>query len=689
MASTSSGYKQIQIAAGAVSDGAVGIPGIFTTKLENIALDDQKQPIVRQAIEFLNSWAAVTDGDFKRADISYMRQWIFVAHVLDKTCTITIINVQTLQVTQIPIVSATNIYSVFFTEIEGITFSSAINAVVGATAIMISGLDKMYFIDDTLTAKQLKIKTAAAATGEIIKTPSDCTLFQSRLAILCYLPFLVAGSATAYSSKHRVLFSRTDQVDIFTVSGEGATATQIKKNPIDAVIISDADEEFYALSTSEDLLIITTSKGLRIIKSGDDAEKTLTSTNIINYVGGWGNTQRCRAMQFAGFLIFATTFTLRAKMLQSLETDYINTIDLVLPILSNFKSEIRDVTMDYNSQNLFVFCMDGTCWTVAPQCMIPSKSYNLSLPVACSYKTDGLSFLFASSLNPAYTLVSNRNANGKLFYSLLKRDYDLNRYGYLSDGATEFAWDLVATNVSGNSFVATWPVSEWGAMLDTTKIIGMWLCFDAPNSRWVFFATDVDNYPKFTTNVDIASSQCECLTEGSEYICMLVVSDDGYKTLIGPFAQENAVMEMNFDWMGESDGVSYAYTYFHNAPIGAFGMVQDMPTNQVYAGSIVSYIAIGAPKMAIGWRDTNCVDNLSNRGGIRCVLLSDTYDISEYIEFYTDNYSVSVQVGFDSTEIEFHTNMDASYTEKSIKARISQFLGSDGDRKFTYLIGQY
>ena len=83
------------------------------------------------------------------------------------------------------------------------------------------------------------------------------------------------------------------------------------------------------------------------------------------------------------------------------------------------------------------------------------------------------------------------------------------------------------------------------------------------------------------------------------------------------------------------------------------------------------------------------MDNLSNRGGIRCVLLSDSNTVSDYVEFYTANYSVAIQVGEDSTEVEFHTNMDASYAEKSIKARTSQFLESDQDQRFTYLIGQY
>lgn len=676
--------RQIQWAAGLTTDGAVGVPGIFTTRLENVFLDDQKQPILRQAIEFLNAWA-VDAGEFMRCEISYVRQWIYVAHVSGMTCTITIVNLKTLQVYSVPIVSTTNIYQVFFTEVEAVTLNSTINLVTGVSAILICGLGTMYYLDDSTktTAKTFKIKTTQVAAGEDVIRPNDSTLFQSRLAILCYGPYLVAGQ-NQYQTKHRVLFSTSDQVDNFVPVGSGATVIQLKKNPIDAIIISDVDEEFYALTSSEDLLIITTSKGLRIIKSGDDQDKYLQSTNIMNYVGGWGNTKRCRAMQFAGFLIFACTFTLRAKMLQSLETDYINTIDLVLPILASFNSQIRDITMDYNTQNLQVFCVDGTIWNTAPQSMIPSKSYNLSLPVMNSFKTDGLEFLFQSSLNPSYTLVRNYNANGQLFYSLLRREYDFNRYGYLADGATEFAWNFKATSVTSNSFVVDWYLYDWAPILNTGNIIGMWLCFEPGISRWVFYATDFESYPKFTTSVGGIT-----LNDSGEYVGMLVVSDNGYETLIGCFAQENAVMEMNFDWTGETDGVKYEYTYFHQGPIGAFGMVQDMPTDQIYTGTTICYIAIGAPTMAIGWRDTGCVDNLSNRGGIRCVLLSDSNNISDYVEFYTSNYSVAIQVGEDSTEVEFHTNMDASYTEKTIKARTSQFLESDKDQRFTYLIGQY
>jgi hypothetical protein len=680
-------FKLIEWAAGASIDGSVGQPGIYTATLDNVFLDDQKQPVVRAANEFMVTYGG-TPSTFIRGYQSLKRKWIVIAtRIDDLNVTIAVFSYASTPVVYSKTLTSTSIInSVFFEEFDAECFtavnssSAKINTVSGLTAVLITGLNTVYYLDDgfavaTPVAKEFKIKTVVYPNGVSIRNPVDCTPCEARLLIICDGPRLVTTTTVPEYIKNRVILSQTYNIDNFVVVS--TDEADFKINPIDFYNITNSNEEFYSVTTNENLIIIVTNLGLRIMRTSDDSNPKLTSDNMFTYIGGFGDTIRARAFPFAGFLVFATKYTLRAKMLQSLETDYVNTIDLVLPLLSEFSNSIRDISMDYNTQNLMVYLNDGVISNISPQSIIPSKSYNLTLPITNSYKTECLSYLYATGLNPMLMLVQNQNENGDYFYSLLKYDVLQNQYGLLLDGAQQYYWSVTATNVSTNSFTATF--SE--AMLNTSNISGLWLL---DGTKWRFYATDGINYPKFIT-----TTVGHTIVNNTKYSCILVVLENAYQTFPGCFAQVCAVAELNISMVGDTDGIEYNYFEFHNAPVDCVCNFNGIPTDQTYTGDMVYHMAMNAPTMAIGWRDINCVDNLYNRGGIRCVLLSNSSDISKYVDFYNENGSVCVQYGTDSTEIEFQTNVGASYEQKYILARAKKFLSLSRNKKFTYLIGQY
>ena len=676
--------KQIEWSGGEVSDGAVSIPGTYTTVLENISLDDQKQPIVREANNYHSSFLPPA-GVFSNSEVSQKRNWEVIASIGTDglTVTITIIDLGTGVIKTITLTSTTTVKKIYFREVDKTMFSTAtiINTVVGPTAFIIHGLDKLYFLDDgavaaTPAAKEFKIKTNVSSSATVTGT-KDGAFIQGRYAIACTGPNLTAGQQAVYAT--RVLMSYQGVIDDFTQPTTGSVEI-IASGAIDAMILTNANEEFYGLSVNGNMLIITTSLGIRVLKASDENDVVITKANITNYVAGIGDTINARALPFDGFVIFATKYTLRAKMLQSLETNYVNTVDLILPILNTFDSQIRDVNIDYNGQNVVVFTVDGNIHSITSQSLTPSKSYNLSLPMTSSFVSPGVNYLAKSPYNPSYLLIESTNSSGMKLFTLSYTDSTVNYFGDLLDGAREYKWQVQITSGSGNKFTALFDFS----FASTANIIGIWVKLP-PNNNWCFFATDKNAYPVFTTsvpNISMASYNSQKLDS------VLVVSKNGYEVLPTAYQQVHASLEYVFD-ISDTDGNQYSYEYYCQPPIAIFGDIGTLDTTRLYQGVITTYIALAAPKMVMGWRDMDTIANFKNIGGIRGSLLSPCTDLEDHLIFYNNNASISAKTLSSSTEIEFQTIYENSYGEKTIEARACRFKPNSKVHKFTRLLGQY
>lgn len=675
--------KQIEWSGGEVSDGAVSIPGTYTTTLENISLDDQKQPVVREANNYHSSFNPPV-GIYSNSEISQKRDWQVIATVSSNglTVTITVITLSTGIITTCNITSTTVVKKVYFREIDKTMFSTTtpINTVVGPTAMIIHGLDKLYFIDDTVltapySAKEFKIKTDLSASTNITGS-KDGAFIQGRYAVACTGPNITTGNPVVYAT--RVLLSYQGIIDDFTQPTTGSVEI-IASGAIDAMIMTNANEEFYGLAVNGNMLIITTSLGIRILKAADETDVVITKANITNYVAGIGDTVNARATPFDGFIIFATKYTLRAKMLQSLETNYVNTVDLILPILNTFESQIRDVNIDYNGQNIVVFTEDGNIHSITSQSLTPSKSYNLSLPMTSSFVSPGVNYLAKSPYNPSYLLIQSTNSSNITLYTLCYTDSTYNFFGDLLDGAREYQWPITINTPFTNTFVAGFDF-VFGS---TANIIGAWL--EIPNTGWVFFATDVTHYPLFRTSVPGINM---APYSGQKLNGILAVSDNGFQVLPTAYQQVHASLQYVFE-VTDTDGNEYSYEYYCQPPIANFAIVGMLETNRIYQGVITTYIALAAPKMVIGWRDMDTISNFKNIGGIRGSLLSPCLELEEHLMFYNSNSSISSKTLGDSTEIEFQTIYENSYGEKTLEARACRFKPNKKTHKFTRLLGQY
>lgn len=660
-------FRTINFSAGAVRDGAPAEDGVYTTNLSNLFLDDQKQLRPRLSTELVKSFS-VAAGTYSNSHYSSLYGWTVIAVTTDTTIQLTIVNAT--QVVPLAVITtAKPAPRVFFLEVDSNWCKNVNNVIVGGSIILVSGGNILYYLDGssitTAIAKTFFVGTALVSNATI-NNPLGMALFQGRLCVGCTGPNITTGEPVTLDT--RVLMSSQLAVDNFAPSGATTTGA------IDAQILSVSNEVLYGMASTPTALIITTNLGLRSIRAALTTQIAVSSTNITTSIIGFGESIIANPAFFSGFILYATTYNIRAKSLSSLETDFVNTVDMDLPVLTDFNTKITDLTVNLTAQSLSIYLENGEIHSMATQSVYPSKSYQLSLPVTRTHSHPGISYVFLSQATPNI-LVFYINIAGATVFCIGKSS---NQYGYLLEGASTFNWRVTASAGLGGTFTAAFPF----AMNSDLDVTAMWVNL---SGKWTWFARG-PTWPIFVTpivGVDMS------FFNGATLTVQLVVNKKGYNTTPSPYNTPNSCFQSKISLIGLTDNLSYKYDYFVAAPLGPLHFLGDLPTNQQYSGTWTTFAAVAGPQLEIGWRDVACIDILNNQGAIRTVLTSLYHDIGNYLIFYIDNASNIMNVNSDSTEIEFFTNTSLSYAEKRLTALSRNFLPQVNQNKFSRLIGIY
>jgi hypothetical protein len=631
---------------GEVTDGAAIEPGLYTTALENLYIDEQKQPNIRLSTELIASYPVKNLGPLKGA-FSGEEHTIHAYRPDATTIVLLIYNFKSKLFVRQTITSTVIKDSIKFFEIASSDLSSGLNPHKDVeVVVMVSGADKLYYVEGVNLRKfQILTYDSSAPTyqGRDVIEPIDCTIIQSRFVIMCAGPPL-AESAVSFN-QHRVLLSQIDQLENFNVN---ATGPYLARNAIDAILLCSSGEKFLAITSLTNVIVITSTIGLRIISSGLTNDSIITSGNIINYITSFGDCIASRAFAFSSFLVFATERTLRAKNLQLAESNERESVDMELPLLTSMDDNIVDISFNSSTQTIDCFLVNGLIRSLFFQSVIPSGSYPLSLPTTTSHKHPAISW------HTARGKLTTATVNDRL--CIFKENKD---YGILAEGVSAITWPLRLNNLTKQTFTASFI-----NIIATDDIVALWL---KTSDKWCLCLRDNNTSLDFNTTADV-----NLTTLTGEQHCILNVRDKAYEILPEPYKNSQYAV-------GQIEAAGRVI--FFNNPIRSFGF---FPDDSDMLDDIKCFLAVGGLESKIGWRD---VEGLKGpQKSHECTLVSRYNDLDEYAEFYNNASTAQYQRYKDYGAINFITPKDIGYCQIEISASLKTIKPTNKRHKYLRLL---
>lgn len=168
-------------------------------------------------------------------------------------------------------------FATSFIEMNTNLLNQTLNPVKGDSAIVVFGSDKLYYIDDDRTSKELKIKTKAGT--KTFANPVCGILFQGRFYAVGEGVDLYTGKT---NEKHpqdiyaSCIFGSTEEytLDDFTII---ETIGQEQLGAFAMRILTEIDETMYSMQDFLSSLVVLSSRGVRACNSGSQESKSLSS----------------------------------------------------------------------------------------------------------------------------------------------------------------------------------------------------------------------------------------------------------------------------------------------------------------------------------------------------------------------------------------------------------------------------
>lgn len=634
---------------GEVTEGASVEPGLYTTALENIYMDEQKQPNLKFSTELIASLDIKNAGKLKGTFIGV--EHAISAYQSDASTIILVIFKYDAQLYVKLTVKTTFIHDVIsFYEVPREYFNPNINPETknGTVCVLVSGMDKMYYING-VNIYDFKIMTFSFDTTgsvDIIK-PIGSTFIQSRFVVICDGPKITASGEN--SNPHRVLFSRITAMDNFTTNSEGA---YISFNAIDAILLCSADERFLAITALTNVVVITTTIGLRIVSSGLVNDTIITSGNIGTYITSYGECIASPAFGFSSFLVFATKRTLRAKNLQLAESTERESVDMELPLLTSMDDDIINISFNSGTQTIDCFLSDGTVRSLFFQSVIPSGSYPLSLPTTTTHKHPLIKW------HATKNKISIASVGDQL--CLLKENQE---YGILIEGAKSVTWPIRLSNKKERSFDVTFI-----NIIPTENITGLWLKLP---DKWCFCVRENSVDSSYNTEAEIDLSGLQDLQE-----CIVHVRDEAYEIFPEPF-NKNLFAVGQIDCEDETIN----HSQFFNNPVRSFGF---NPNDTSIVSDLRCIIALGSLESKIGWRDVSSL--VGPQKSHSCVLVSKYPELIDHVNFYDIGLNSIYQRYQDHGLVHFTSPKDIGYSQIEITASPKNILPTSKRHKYLRLL---
>lgn len=656
-------WSKVTWVGGEVCENAALAPGTYTTSLENIFMDEQKQPNLRFSTELKSYIDKTGMPKLLKAFIGVEAAIAFFDKGTDLSYTIIII--RGIHHSTVKLRAYGEPDKIDFLEIESSSMKNPLNPKSSYGYItLITGLDKLYYITDgNVFPFYVTTVESTIVHNNIVTDPKGCDLIQSRLSIACTGPGLSVGAKNLEPT--RIIFSVVGAIDNFSTATTASGG--LAASAIDAVILTEAGERFLALMALEDILVVTSTKGIRIVKSSKNDDSIITSTSIGSHITSRGDSIASRAVAFSSFLIFATERTLRAKSIQEAKSQERESIAMELPILTPMESDIDYISFNPSTQTIDCFLVDGSVRSMFFQSQVPSGSYPLSLPMTTSHTSDKI---FWKTITGKQSVAQINN-----HICFLEQSKD---FGVLAEGALTLVWEsrVFNTDRTKNTFTAS--ITYLGNIPvkgGLHNLIGMWVKYKDIWMKCLITGTPKEGASQANFRAPEAANLDNF---NGAHECILIVREDAYKLLTPPYNWEYSVAQIDYIKTNGEVG-----TIFYNDPINTIGL-DNLETEEVLK-DIKFTVALDACNAVIGFRNESAIISplRSHRGKLICKYP----DTNSLVSYSTNSTSdLSVHTFSDYGEIDFSSSRYQRYQENKIIMKTKAFLPVEQNQKFILLL---
>lgn len=329
-------------------DSQSNIEDIVGFKLVN---NSQLKP--QESLQKLGNVITLSDNEIILTTIRYSETtmvYIFIGNITSSAVRLETYNYTTLISSSIDI----SIYA-YVSKLQVTKLSNSLrythNTILGAGFFMISGFDKLIYLDADGVVKEFTINTNA---GEItINNPIDVGLSQGRIVIVSDSTITAAPLGDKF-----LIMSSVRGLDDFTYNVSG-TESSISTDAIETQLELEYREKYLTFLPHENDIFVITTTGSRVVRAEKTKGELFTTANIMHFKTADFLGNAVRPIVFGGLLVYADEFKLYYTQLASLSFFEKVAGDIEIPIAKAFDSKILDFQIVDDYKHVYVLLKSG------------------------------------------------------------------------------------------------------------------------------------------------------------------------------------------------------------------------------------------------------------------------------------------------------------------------------------------
>lgn len=453
-----------------------------------------------------------TNGTLNSCFIDEIRKWLLVSDITNNVLRVTIVKdldvsptaeakafslgVNTLSTNTVS-VGAANALRSQFVAVRKSKLETTRNAVEGNSAILVSGCDKLYYLDDShATATSAKVfQIWASNTNKPFLKPISCLTEQQRLMIIGLGADLAGNNDSTLTDENAFYGSvNNSTLDNFSI----AISSTVRESEVafKFEFSLSPTESLYGMREFMQKIIITSSESIYALTSNSMQISSVDGS--LNRVGSDGvGCKNSDPVQFDGLLLYASLQGMRQQYLAA--AAYADQMYQIYDVSCNMNSPLPIERIESNPahSNVLGFMSDGTIKALywAPQ-ETPKAPANLAMTT-----------YFKSQRFACYQ--APRTASSIYDLLVLKDKNKANTY-YVASETNEYSGRELIRPWNPKATVTAWAnnritISGFTDTDNISGVFGIWL--KAKDQIWCYCVRDNDTDLDFTyiNDIDLGS----------------------------------------------------------------------------------------------------------------------------------------------------------------------------------------